>query len=98
MKRLGLRGNLLNNAFFRIGHTTALAIGVGVRFVARIIRNAWPTVSRGVRTAATSDTTRQPSVFALVSALVGTVSLPAYAFSPEIIAAAESTQNLTTTG
>lgn len=98
MKRLGLRGNLLNNAFFRIGHTTALAIGVGVRFVARFIRNAWPTVSRGIRTAASSDTTRQASVFALVSALVGTVSLPAYAFSPEIIAAAESTQNLTTTG
>ncbi len=98
MKRLGLRGNLLNNAFFRIGHTTALAIGVVVRFIARIIRNAWPTVSRTVRTAAKSHTTRQASVVALVSALVGTVSLPAYAFSPEIIAAAEATQKLTTTG
>jgi peptidoglycan DL-endopeptidase CwlO len=98
VKRLGLRGILLNNAFFRIGHTTALAIGVGVRFVARIIRNAWPTVSRVTRTAANSNITRQASVVALVSALVGTVSLPAYAFSPEIIAAAEATQKITTTG
>ncbi|MDP4585761.1 MAG: C40 family peptidase [Microbacteriaceae bacterium] len=45
-----------------------------------------------------SDTARQASVVALVSALVGTVSLPAYAFSSEIIATTESTQDVTITG
>jgi cell wall-associated NlpC family hydrolase len=98
VKRLGLRGHLLNNAFFRIGHTTALAIGAAIRFLARLVRIARPVVGRTVRAAVHSDTTRQASVVALVSALVGTVSLPAYAFSPEIIAAAELRQNLTTTG
>ncbi len=98
MKRLGLRGYLLNNAFFRIGHTTALAIGDAFRFLARVSRIARPAVGRVVRTAVQSDAARQASVFALVSALVGTVSLPAYAFSPEIIAASEATQDLTTTG
>jgi cell wall-associated NlpC family hydrolase len=91
----------LNNAFFRIGHTTALAIGDAVRFVGRGIRIARPVVGQTVgtiRTAIHSDTARRASVVALVSALVGTVSLPAYAFSPEIIAATESTQDLTTTG
>jgi cell wall-associated NlpC family hydrolase len=91
----------LNNAFFRIGHTTALAIGNAVRFIARGFRMARPAVSRtaqSIRTAVHSDTARRASVVALVSALVGTVSLPAYAFSPEIIAATESTQDLTTTG
>jgi cell wall-associated NlpC family hydrolase len=98
VKRLGLRGYLLNNAFFRIGHTTALAIGAAVRFLARLFRLARPAVGQTVRSAVRSDTARRASVVALVSALVGTVSLPAYAFSPEIIAATEARQNLTTTG
>jgi len=88
----------LNNAFFRIGHTTALAIGDAFRFLARVGRIARPAVSGVVRTALRSDTARRASVFALVSALVGTVALPAYAFSPEIIAASEATQDLKTTG
>lgn len=91
MKRLGLRGFLLNNAFFRIGHTTALAIGTAFRFIARMVRNARPTARRVV----VSDVTRQGAVVALISALVGTISLPAYAFSPEIIAASTSTQEVT---
>ena len=91
MKRLGLRGFLLNNAFFRIGHTTALAIGTAFRFIARVIRNARPTARRVVL----SDATRQGAVVALVSALVGTIALPAYAFSPEIIAASTETQGVT---
>ena len=88
----------MNNAFFRIGHTTALAIGKVFRFLARVVGIALSAVGRTIRTAFHSDTARQASVVALVSALVGTVSLPAYAFSPEIIAASESTQDLTTTG
>jgi cell wall-associated NlpC family hydrolase len=98
VKRHGLRGQLLNNAFFRIGHTTALAIGKGFRFLARVVGIARPAVRRTIRSAFHGDTARRASVFALVSALVGTVSLPAYAFSPEIIAATESTQDLTTSG
>lgn len=93
VKRLGLRGFLLNNAFFRIGHTTALAIGKAVRFIVSLVRNAKPTARRAVL----SDAARQGSVVVLVSALVGTISLPAYAFSPEIIAQSESTQEVTVT-
>lgn len=88
----------MNNAFFRIGHTTALAIGDAFRFIARVIRIVRPAIGQTVRSVVHSDVTRQASVFALVSALVGTIALPAYAFSPEIIAASESTQDVTTTG
>jgi hypothetical protein len=43
VKRLGLRGYLLNNAFFRIGHITALAIGDAFRFLARVPAWRWQT-------------------------------------------------------
>lgn len=88
----------MHNIFFRIGHATALAVGDAFRFIARVLRIVRPAVGQTVRAAVHSDTTRQAAVFALVSALVGTVALPAYAFSPEIIAASKSTQGLTTTG
>lgn len=93
MKRLELRRQLLDNAFFRIGHATALAIGHAIRFVIRAIRGAAPTARRVL----TSEQTRRASVVALVTALVGTIALPAYAFSPEIVAAAEATQDVTVT-
>jgi len=96
VKRLGLRSKLLDNAFFRIGHTTALAIGDVVRFIARAIRGIRPTVRRAGR-ALVSENARRVSVFALISALVGTIALPAYAFSPEIINATEATQDVVVT-
>lgn len=96
VKRLGLRSKLLDNAFFRIGHTTALAIGDAVRFIARVIRGIRPTARRAGR-ALVGENARRVSVFALISALVGTISLPAYAFSPEILKAAEVTQDVVVT-
>lgn len=84
----------MDNAFFRIGHTTALAIGTAIRFIIRVIRAARPTARRVV----TSEATLRGAVVTLVTALVGTIALPAYAFSPEIIAAAEKTQDVAVTG
>jgi hypothetical protein len=97
VKRLGHRRKLLGNAFFRIGHTTALAIGDAVRFIAKVIRGIRPTTRRAGR-ALVGENARRVSVFALISALVGTVALPAYAFSPEIINATEDTQDVVVTG
>jgi cell wall-associated NlpC family hydrolase len=96
VKRLGLRSKLLDNAFFRIGHTTALAIGDVVRFIARVIRGITPT-ARSAGRAMVSENARRVCVFALISALVGTVALPAYAFRPETINAAEATQDVVVT-
>lgn len=93
VKRLGLRRKLLDNAFFRIGHTTALAIGDVVRFIARVIRGIRP-AARSAGRAMVGEKARRASVFALVAALVGTVALPAYAFNPETINAAEATQDV----
>jgi cell wall-associated NlpC family hydrolase len=93
VKRLGLRGKLLDNAFFRIGHTTALAIGDGVRFIARIVRGIKPTARRCGQ-ALVSENARRVSVFGLITALVGTIALPAYAFNPEIVNATEDTQDV----
>jgi len=86
----------LDNAFFRIGHTTALAIGDVVRSIARVLRGIRPT-ARNAGRALVGDKARRASVFTLVSALVGTVALPAYAFNPEIINAAEDTQDVVVT-
>jgi cell wall-associated NlpC family hydrolase len=97
VKRLGLRRTLLDNAFFRIGHTTALAIGDVVRFIARVIRGIRPT-ARTAGQALVSENARRVSVFALISALVGTIALPAYAFNPEIVNATEATQDVVVTG
>ena len=96
VKRLELRRQLLDNAFFRIGHTTALAIGDAVRFIARFVRAIRPTARRAGK-ALVGENARRASVFALISALVGTVALPAYAFTPEVIKAAEETQGITVT-
>jgi cell wall-associated NlpC family hydrolase len=96
VKRLGLRRKLLDNAFFRIGHTTALAIGDVVRFIARVIRGIRPT-ARNAGRALVGDKARRASVFTLVAALVGTVALPAYAFNEEIVNAAEATQDVVVT-
>lgn len=93
VKRLGLRRNLLDNAFFRIGQKTALAIGDAVRFIARFIRGIKPATRRAGR-AIVGENARRASVFALVAALVGTIALPAYAFSPEIVNATEETQEV----
>ncbi len=86
----------MDNAFFRIGHTTALAIGDVVRFIARVIRGIRPT-ARSAGRAMVSENARRVSVFGLVAALVGTIALPAYAFNPEIINATESTQDVVVT-
>lgn len=80
----------MGNAFFRIGHATALAIGDVFRFIARIVRATTPVARRALA----SDNTRRASVFGVVTALVGTMALPAYAFSPDIINAAQSTQDV----
>lgn len=96
VKRLGLRRKLLDNAFFRIGHATALVIGDVVRFIARVVRGIRPTARRAGR-ALVSENARRVSVFGLVAALVGTIALPAYAFSPEIINATEATQEVVVT-
>ncbi len=83
----------MDNAFFRIAHTTALAIGDVVRFIARLVRGTKPAARRAGR-ALVSENARRASVFALITALVGTIALPAYAFSPEIVNATEKTQDV----
>ena len=86
----------MGNAFFRIGHTTALAIGDGIRFIARLVRAARPSIRRLGRTI-TGEKARQISVVAVITGLVGTFAIPAYALNPtaEVSASGDSAQSVT---
>ncbi|MEY4312978.1 MAG: hypothetical protein RLZZ319_487, partial [Actinomycetota bacterium] len=96
VKRLGPRRILLGNAFFRIGHTTALAIGDGVRFIASLLRAIKPTARR-VGQSLTGEKARKFSVVAVITGLVGAFALPAYALDPtaSIDATSDSSQHVT---
>lgn len=96
MKRLGPRRLLLGNAFFRIGHAVALAIGDGVRFIIKVVRQLQPSARRAAH-ALTGETARRASVFAVITGLVGTFALPAFALNPveELTVRNDPAQNVT---